>query len=222
MRTRAASAACALLVALLPGCTNTSQHVQAAPVAASAPAGLGQFAEHGDIGVTAHKGGVVYDPATGRYRVTGSGANIWGSEDAFHYVWTRRSGDLHIAADVEWIGQGTDPHRKAGVMIRQNLTPGSPYADVMVHGDGLIALQYREEQNGPTRQIVSNLNSANPRIRLEREGDYVFFSIPGAGGELSHGGGNYRIKFDQPYYVGLAVSAHNNDLSETAVSPTLR
>ena len=39
---------------------------------------------------------------SGRYRVTGGGANIWGEADAFHYVWTRRSGDLHIAADIAW------------------------------------------------------------------------------------------------------------------------
>ncbi len=221
MRLKSVGAACALLVMMLSGCASTAEVPVATSDQAAAPAptpvSLGLFDANGDVGATAHKGSVVHDPATGSYRVTGGGANIWGNEDAFQYLWTRRSGDLHIAADVEWVGQGTDPHRKAGVMIRQNLSPGSPYADVMVHGDGLIALQYRDVQDGPTRQIVSNLNAAKTRIRLEREGDYVFFSIPGADGQLAHGGGNYRIKFDQPYYVGLAVSAHNNDLSEIAI-----
>ena len=175
---------------------------------------LGAFEGEGDVGATAMRGRTVRDAGT--YRVTGGGANIWGEEDAFHFVWARRSGDLHAAADVEWVGTGVDPHRKAGVMIRQNLTPGSPYADVVVHGDGLVALQYRDVQDGPTHEIRSNVKAAR-RVRLEREGGYVYFSVAGADGVLRHAGGNYRIAFAEPYYVGLAVSAHNNAVAETAV-----
>jgi Tol biopolymer transport system component len=189
----------------------------AGPVSAQPPQAspIGAFQSEADIGAPAHHGSVAYDAAAGRYRVTGGGANIWAEKDAFHFVWTQRSGDLHIAADIDWIGPGTDPHRKAGLMIRQNLTPGSPYADVMVHGDGLVALQYREAQDGPTRQIVSNVAGAK-RVRLEREGDYVFFSVAGPDGELHHAGGNYRIAFQAPWLVGLAVSAHNDGLTESA------
>lgn len=176
----------------------------------------GLFEGHGDVGATATAGSTTYLPAARTYRLTGSGANIWGTEDAFHFAWTRRSGDLHIAADVLFEGAGVDPHRKAGLMIRQNLTPGSPYADVMVHGDGLIALQYREVQDGPTYQITSNVTAAGARVRLEREGDYVFFSVGSPGGTLRHAGGNYRIGFEGPYHVGLALSAHNNAVTETA------
>ena len=149
------------------------------------------------------------------YRLTASGANIWGGADAFHYAWTQRSGDLHIAADIAFEGKGGDPHRKAGLMIRQNLTPGSPYADVMVHGDGMVALQYREVQDGPTRQIVSAVTHPR-RVRLEREGDFVYFSVAGADGELAHAGGSFRIAFQAPYMVGLALSAHDNAVTEAA------
>jgi TolB protein len=183
---------------------------------ASAQSAVGVFSHHQDVGATAHPGA-----ATGHggiYRVTGGGANIWGSADAFHYVWTRRSGDLHIAADIAWAinAAAGDPHRKAGLMIRRNLTPGSPYADVMVHGDGTISLQYREVQDGPTYQIVSATNSRSARVRLEREGDYVYFSVGPPGGALTHAGGNYRIALGPDYHVGLAVSAHDNGLTETA------
>lgn len=206
--------------------------------AASAQTQRGIFEGNGDVGQTAIPGKLEHDPADGSYRITASGANIWAEKDDFHYVWARRGGDLHIAADVRWLGKGKDPHRKAGLMIRQNLTPGSPYADVMVHGDGLVALQYREVQDGPTRQIISAYQGSRARIRLEREGDYVWFSVGaqqvvlGHGGDeaaqaadaidypngnLEHGGGNFRIPFQSPYYVGLAVSAHDNSVSETAV-----
>ena len=182
----------------------------------SAPAAaeqVGQFADHADVGEVALAGGAALTEDT--YRVTGGGANIWGEADAFHYVWSQRSGDLHIAADIAFEGEGGDPHRKAGLMIRQDLTPGSPYADVMLHGDGLVALQYREVAGGPTRQIVSDVTHAR-RVRLEREGDFVYFSVAGEDGVLRHAGGSFRIAFQAPYFVGLAVSAHDNARRETA------
>jgi Tol biopolymer transport system component len=85
----------------------------------------------------------------------------------------------------------------------------------MVHGDGLVALQYREVQDGPTRQITSAV--AHPRrVRLAREGDFVYFAIAGADGVLHHAGGSFRIAFKDPYMVGLALSAHNNAVTEAA------
>src|SRR5437763_7109801 len=151
-------AACALVCALLIGS------------AAAAQSKPGIFDADRDIGAVSVKGSLAYDANAGTYTVTSSGANIWADKDAFHYAWTQRTGDLHIAADFRWIGQGVDPHRKAGLMIRQNLTPGSPYADVMIHGDGMTCLQYRIQQDGPTFQIISA--TWHPRrIQLEREGD---------------------------------------------------
>ena len=138
-----------------------ARHLLAAvSLALSAPAAaqqVGEFSNHADVGEVAFKGDA--QAVDGGYRVTGSGANIWGEADAFHYAWTQRSGDLHIAADIAFEGEGGDPHRKAGVMIRQNLAPGSPYADVMVHGDGLVSLQYREVPGGPTRQIINDIGN---------------------------------------------------------------
>ncbi|HEY0043975.1 MAG TPA: hypothetical protein VGB62_05425 [Allosphingosinicella sp.] len=188
----------------------------AAGMAGNSGQRIGMFDAAADVGAIALAGRTEHDGAAGTYRVTGSGANIWGAEDAFHYVWTRRSGDLHASARVAWAGKGVDPHRKAGLMIRQNLTPGSPYADVVLHGDGLVALQYRDVQDGPTHEIRSNVAGAD-RLRLEREGDYVFFSVAGPDGVLRHAGGNYRIAFSGPYHVGLAVSAHNAAVAETAI-----
>jgi TolB protein len=175
---------------------------------------VGEFGDHADVGEVSTPGDVTL--SDGGYRMTASGANIWGGEDAFHYAWTQRSGDVHIAADIAFEGAGVDPHRKAGVMVRQNLTPGSPYADVMVHGDGLVSLQYREVQDGPTRQIVSAMTHAR-RVRLEREGNFVYFSVADDAGELAHAGGSLRIALQAPYMVGLALSAHNDAVTETAL-----
>jgi len=103
---------------------------------------LGLFEAHGDVGDTPKKGSVEYAPAA-EYRITGGGANIWRTVDAFQFVWKKLSGDVTLTADVHFIGTGTVAHRKAVLMIRQGLEPGAAYADVALHGDGLASLQFR-------------------------------------------------------------------------------
>src|SRR5262249_32720299 len=152
----------------------------------------------------------------GAYTLTGSGANMWANTDAFQFVWKRGEGDLSIAADVALGDQSPNPHRKAGIVIRADLDPASPYADVMVHGDGVTALQYRMERGGPTYLVQAPIASAR-RIRLEREGEYVFFSAAGDDGVLHRVGGSVRIHIPGPYYVGLAVCAHERGVLETAI-----
>lgn len=177
---------------------------------------LGEFENHGDVGSVLKPGAIEFDPARRTYRITGGGANMWFTNDALHFVWKRMAGDLNFAADIHWIGTGGNAHRKACLLFRQSLDPDSAYADAVIHGDGLTSLQYREERAGPTREIQSNV-SAPRRIRLERRGDYVSMSIAREGEALQAAGGSFRIKFQEPFYVGLGVCAHDNDRLESAV-----
>src|SRR5660397_114428 len=89
---------------------------------------------------------------------------MWFENDELHYVWKKMSGDVSIAANIEWVGEGVDPHRKACLIIRQSLDPGSAYADAAVHGDGLTSIQYREQQGEITREVQSNISAPN-RVR---------------------------------------------------------
>jgi TolB protein len=204
-------------LALLLGCGLLLQtgpaSSQTAPVQT---ASVGLFDGHGDIGAVGKAGAAEYDAATKRYTVAGGGENMWFATDAFHYVWKRMSGDLSLAADVEFLGAGGNAHRKACLIIRQSLDPDAAYADVAVHGDGLTSLQYREVKGGPTREIQSNVKGPR-RVRLEREGDYVFMSVAREGEALRSAGGSLRIKLNEPFYVGLGVCAHDNSALERAV-----
>src|SRR5438128_1210699 len=60
--------------------------------------GLGPFESSGDVGVTPQKGKVEFDAGPGEYRVTGGGANIWATADAFQFVWKKMSGDVALTA----------------------------------------------------------------------------------------------------------------------------
>ena len=96
--------------------------------------------------------------ALGNIGVSGGGANIWGAADSFYYAWRRAGGDLTLTADVAFEGTGGDPHRKAGWMVRGDLSPDAAYADAVVHGDGLVALQYRPARGAETQEVRDLLN----------------------------------------------------------------
>src|SRR5215203_1698812 len=135
-----------------------------------ASAEVGDFEASADVGKVEQAGSAQFDRAAGQYTVKASGENIWKTSDAFHFVHRKVTGDLTLRADVKFIGAGKNAHRKAGWMIRQSLEADAPYVDVMVHGDGLISLQYRAEKGGVTKGIDAKVK-APATVRLERAGD---------------------------------------------------
>jgi hypothetical protein len=187
--------------------------ITAAPPASAT---LGLFEERADVGSPRRTGASRFDAATGSYTVTGGGQNMWFTNDALHFVWKRMSGDVALAADIVFQGQGGDPHRKACLLVRQGLDADAAYADAVLHGDGLTSLQYREAKGALTREIQANV--AGPRrLRLEKRGQYVSMSIAPADGPLRPAGGSFRLELKDPFYVGLGVCAHNDNVVETAV-----
>lgn len=177
---------------------------------------IGLFDGHTDVGAVNHPGSVDYNAAQGSYTISGSGENMWADADAFQFLWKRMSGDVSLTADITWIGVGGNEHRKACLIIRQNLDPGSPYIDAAYHGVGLTSLQFRDEPDGDTHEIQVGTVGPN-RIRLEKRGDTVFMSFALAGEELHPAGGSYKIAFTEPFYVGLGVCAHDSTVVERAV-----
>jgi Tol biopolymer transport system component len=189
------------------------------PLPTASPVGL--FEDHADVGKPAHAGSAAFDAAQRTYLVTGGGKNMWGREDQFHFVWKRMSGDVALAADVRWLGAGKDPHRKACLLIRQDLEPGSAYADAALHGDGLASLQYRAAANERTYEIQSNLKGP-ARLRVEKRGDRVFMAVAPPGQPLRNAGGSFPLKLKEPFYVGLGVCAHDEGVLEKAVFSDVR
>ena len=105
---------------------------------------VGIFEGHGDVGSVLHPGSSDYDATERTYTLTGSGENMWFNSDNFQFTWKKISGDMALTADISFVGDGGNAHRKAVLMIRQDLDGDSVYADVALHGDGLTSLQYRD------------------------------------------------------------------------------
>jgi TolB protein len=183
---------------------------------AASPVGI--FESHEDVGTVLHPGSATYDDAKRSYTVTGSGNNMWSTEDDFQFAWKKMSGDVALAADISVVGPGGNPHKKAVLMIRQSLDGDSVYADIALHANGLTALQYRDEKGAVTYDIELNLSEpAAKRLQIEKHGDFFYMYIARAGEDLHFSGAGIRVPIKEPFYVGIGMCAHDKDVAETGL-----
>lgn len=191
----------------------------AAPLAAQSD--LGAFTAHADVGAVRRPGTVAYAPASGTYTVSGSGTNMWATSDEFHMVYREMTGDFILTAEVAFLGEGVDPHRKIGWIIRDGLDPEAAYVDAVVHGDGLTSLQYRASAGDSTHQVVAD--STLPAVlRLERIGGVYSMSVATRGEPFSTVVLEEDVALGDEVLVGLFVCAHNPDVVETATFTNVR
>ncbi len=191
------------------------------PWAASAQSDLGAFTHHADVGDVRTAGTVAYRPASQTYAISGSGTNMWATSDEFHLVYRRMTGDFILTADMAFLGEGVDPHRKIGWIVRSSLDPEAPYVDAALHGDGLMSLQYRSSVGDSTYQVVAD-QTAPDVVRLERRGGVYSMSVARRGEPFETVALDADVDLDDEVLVGLFVCAHNPDVVETAVFSNVR
>lgn len=181
---------------------------------------IGLFTNHSNVGEA--EGSVEFDGAKNAYKIAGGGANIWGATDAFHYVWKQVSGDITLSADNAFIGEGKNPHRKTVLMVRQSLDAGSPYADVAVHGDGMISLQYRTQPNQATRELRSTITGPGATVRLERHGDQFHLIVTKPGIDPDELPNLTTVVMKDPVYVGVGISSHEATVTESTLVSNIK
>ena len=167
-----------------------------------------------DIGSIELPGSYVFDEPSGTFTLTASGENMWLEQDAFFFVWKKVEGDFEISGDIAFEGEGFNAHRKLGFIIRESLEPGSRYADIAIHGDGLTSLQYRPQEGAQTEESVS-ANKAPSTIMLARRGDVIAVRT-GNGCLPESDDTSITLEFPQECYVGLFLCSHETDVLETA------
>ncbi|MCC5839866.1 MAG: PKD domain-containing protein [Opitutales bacterium] len=148
----------------------------------------------------------------GVFTLLGSGADIWGSNDAFHFAYSTLVGDGEIIAQVNYVANpGGDPWAKAGVMMRETLDANS--RNVMVH---------RSASNGNRAQFrtatgasTSSSGSGNrPWVRLVRSGN-TFTGFSSVDGVTWVQLGSNTVVMPEEIYIGLAVTSHRNNFLTT-------
>jgi Tol biopolymer transport system component len=181
---------------------------------------IGDFDGQTDVGKVKHRGSASWDAARQRYTISGAGQNMWGNHDEFHFVWKRMTGDFIVTANARLLGAGVEAHRKLGWTVRSSLAPDAPHATAAVHGDGLVALQFRRQAGDSTGEIRSPVSGADV-IQLERRGNDFLMSVARSGDTLTVTRADGIILGDT-VYVGLFVCAHNDSVVERGTFRNVR
>jgi len=184
--------------------------------AANSATPIGIFEAHGDVGTVLHEGSVEYNAAKQTYTLAGSGYNMWFEKDAFQFAWRKEAGDVTLEADISFLGSGGNEHRKAVLMIRESLDADSAYADIALHGNGMTALQTRDEKGALTHEVQA-VRWHPKQLRLEKHGDYFSMWLADDDGKYELAAGSHRIAFKEPFYVGIGVCSHDEKVAEKAV-----
>jgi glucose/arabinose dehydrogenase/PKD repeat protein len=165
-----------------------------------------------DVGSTGAPGSVVEQ--AGRVVVSGSGADVWGGADAFHFAHRLYAGDLDVIVRVTPTSF-IDPWAKFGIMVRDSLQPDSPHAFLLLSGSEGVAFQRRHVAGGGTSHSGGGAAYSTEWLRLVRVGNRftAFRSVDGlswapfAEDEIHMGGS---------VVVGLAVTSHSFGARATA------
>lgn len=179
---------------------------------------IGVFEGNEDVGNPVKKGAAAYNAEAQEYTLECGGKNMWANDDQFRFIWKKIKGDFILSGTIRFIQSGTDPHRKIGIMARNNLAANSPYADACVHGDGLTSLQYRKNDTSQTEQVVLSSNPVH--IELARSGNTFTFSAAPLG--ENYKSVSKELVLNEEVYAGLFICSHNEGVIEKAVFSNVR
>ncbi|MGH9409363.1 MAG: Ig-like domain-containing protein, partial [Vicinamibacterales bacterium] len=164
-----------------------------------------------DVGTVPIAGSASF--SAGTFSVTGSGTDIWGTADQFHYAYTPMNGDGTIIARVATI-QNVAVWVKAGVMIRETLDAGSTHALILVSSQKGVAFQRRETTGGQSVSTTGSLAMAPHWVKLTRSGS-TFTAYESADGTAWTEVGTDTIPMGSSVFVGLAVTSHTSSSAAT-------
>ena len=174
-----------------------------------------------DIGAVGIAGFAGY--VDGTFYVQGDGGDIWGSADAFRFVYQPVAGDAEIVARVT-AQEASDPFAKIGVMFRQSLDPSSLQVILDRRPTGDLEFMVRSGTGESTAFLAGGSSALPTWLRLARAGN-DFVAYQSADGTSWNAIGS--ISVPAPGFTvlaGLAVTSHDTGaLSTSAVdSVTVR
>lgn len=150
------------------------------------------------------------------HTVKGSGTDIWGTSDQFHFSSRTLSGNGSLVARVSSLG-ATDPWAKAGLMFRESTAGNSRNVMVNLTASNGVLLQRRLNPGESSSNTIVSGKSAPQWLKLTRSGNTFtgYWSADGStwtqiGSPVTFG------TFANSALVGLAVTSHNASSVTTA------
>jgi len=174
------------------------------PAAPTLPKGWSQA----DIGSASSPGEASY--LNGSYNLIAANDDIWESADSILFASRSLSGDGEITAHVAAM-QYTDPWAKAGVMLREDFSPGAKYALMAITGNGGYTFQWRPIADTNCRNADGPPLNVPRWVKLVRKGDTItgFVSLDGIDWRQVD---SMTFPMKKTIHAGLGLSGHNNTM----------
>src|ERR1700761_6386411 len=112
----------------------------------------------------------------GNFNVLASGGDIWENADAFHFAYKTLAGDGQIVAHIS-SQQYTDPWSKAGVMFREDSSPGAKYAMMALTAHNSSVYQWRPDADQGSHNTDGAAGVIPSWLRLTRSGNLFIGEI---------------------------------------------
>ncbi len=161
-------------------------------------------ADIGDVGAAGTDGFL-----NGAFTLRASGADAWGSADAFHYVYRALDGDGTIIAHVA-TQENTNEWAKAGLMVRETLDADAKNVFLFrAPGHGIVT-QSRSAAGGGTggtNDRPAPVPSSASWLKLTRQGD-TFTASASGDGQTWVPVETVTVPMRKSVFVGLAVLSH--------------
>jgi subtilase family serine protease len=159
-----------------------------------------------DIGSTGVAGSSSF--ASNVFTVQGAGAQIYGTADAFHFVYQPLSGDGTITARLVSVQGGTGSFVSPGVMIRETLDPASTNAKTAYWASyDAIYFDLRATSGGNTTEPSSVSVTLPYWMQVARSGSTFSSYVSSDGVNWVQVGTSQTISMAQNVYIGLAVNS---------------
>jgi hypothetical protein len=159
--------------------------------------------------------------SNGVWTVAGSGTDIGGTADQFHFVWQSLTSDGGVRARV--LSQtNTNSAAKAGVMLRQSTDPSAPfYAVVVTPQKGVLVLD-RTTQGGGVHTVTSLAGVAPIYLQVQRTGiTFTAYTSNDGSTWTPIIGSSATIKVTGTLLAGMAVTSHTTTQVNTATFDTV-
>lgn len=146
------------------------------------------------------------------FTMTASGADIWGTSDAFHFAFKEVTGAATIIAKVESV-ENTHEFAKAGVMIRDTLEPDSANAGLFITPENGVRFQFRSTTGGTTDRYFVEEITAPQWVKLERTIGGLARAYYSTDGSTWTYLNLTTVTMKTPMYIGLALTSHDAALT---------
>ncbi|HVG27927.1 MAG TPA: hypothetical protein VM865_10005 [Acidobacteriaceae bacterium] len=176
---------------------------------------IGIFTGQSDIGAALVPSSASFDAGSGQYTINSAGYNIWYTRDEFRFLWKKLSGDVSLAATVNFPVPAPPRDRKVVLVIRQDLDDDSQEVMTAEHGTGMVHLASRATKNAEMKDMEYRISGSlfpatvmPQRIGIQKHGDEISMFISVSGEPMHQLGPPVHVHFNGPFYVGLGFCPH--------------